>query len=175
MKAIVLAIVASFAAFCGLLSHASASPGTVVAVSSELPPDQTAAIVEMANAAAIAWGHSYPMRLRVVAGNPADYAEGVVAFAGPAFEPGQPLKPHGKEWDCLLGVMPTFWGENVVRQSLINHEFGHCLGFDHPAVDEPSIMASPSYGITALDIARYRALWPDVRPYAVTLPALAHD
>lgn len=153
------------------------SPRTVVAVSSELPAEQTEALVAMANQAAVEWGHSYPMRLRLVAGNPALYPEGTVAFAGPAFAPGEHLRPHGMSWDCLVGVMPNFWAGNVVQQSLIDHEMGHCLGFEHSLVDEPSIMWSISYGVTSLDRARYRALWEIPAPFRFysAVSFVAHD
>lgn len=120
------------------------------------------------------WGHPYPMTFDF--GTLGDqYPPGTVAAAAPL--PSHPATRCGL-WVSLRPLDALFALPPALQQAYVDHEVGHCLGLPHPD-DPPGVLSLMNHhylvGITALDIARYRALWPSVRPYAVTVPAVAHD
>lgn len=118
------------------------------------------------------WGHPYPMTFTY-----AEYTDGnpqVVAVAAIASAP-----------DCWIAfnLNPAeqgyFWGKSPdIQQRVMDHEIGHCLGLWHPPSEDtrPQVMNwATDTGLTLVDRANYRALWPDVRPYQVVVGPWAAD
>jgi hypothetical protein len=71
-------------------------------------------------------------------------------------------------WDCKVTVRESFWSANpTMRQNIVNHEIGHCLGLEHPGIVEDSIMSRPELGITDLDRVKVRQVRP--WPWRVTV------
>lgn len=75
--------------------------------------------------------------------------------------------PFSEEYgfQCKIGLGPEFWWQdgftNTNRYVLIAHEYGHCLGLNHPEVYEgPSVMSTSAFHVTELDRANMRRVSP---------------
>jgi hypothetical protein len=113
------------------------------------------------------WGRSSTLRL---APGGDDITIVVAPLLPPVYYDGQPAQANvqqsgGVITACEVRIDPGhfFALTEAIRQSVLTHELGHCLGLDHSK--SPSIMQSPYlYGFSDDDIAALQALYGVPQP-----------